>query len=145
MLSWMEFVQYLLSLNSARQRAWPPTQENSEFSNLNLGKNFQDDMLVDFHRQLDCIESKLDQWGALLGMSVGAFSGRICWDGKTHPDRGWLMSWGPAKAAEHNILSLCFLFTQKWTVCPVTLSCHRGILPRNHGLTPLKQRAKRNP
>lgn len=38
-----------------------PTQENSEFSNLNLGKNFQDDKLVDFHRQLDCIESKLDQ------------------------------------------------------------------------------------
>lgn len=83
-------------------------------------------------------------------MSVGAFSGRIRWDGKTHPDSGWLMSWGPAKAAEHNVPSLCFLFTQKWTVCPVTLSCHCGILPqymgpRNHGLTPLKQRAKGNP
>lgn len=127
-----------------------PPQENSEFSNSNLSKNFQGDMMVDFHRQLDCIESKLYQWDALLGMSVGVFSGRIRWDGKTHPDRGWLMSWGPAKAAEHNVPYLCFLFTQKWTICPVTLSCHRGILPqymgpRNHGLTPLKQRAKKNP
>lgn len=32
-----------------------PTQENSEFSNLNLNKNFQGDVMVDVHRQLDCI------------------------------------------------------------------------------------------
>lgn len=38
-----------------------PTQDSSEFSNLNLSKTFQGDVMVDVHRQLDCIQSKLDQ------------------------------------------------------------------------------------